>query len=220
MAVYVCGGFAGIAFCFDFRVELSLMNLTFENNGKTGLINVGTGTIPGVLFLVTRLWSLAVFFSALFVVGFCDCMIFGASVICGIVTMGVLLITLCSSLRTACVRASCILCSSMLRGGAKSFLIPCSSCWSNRRHFGVTGMPMAVLFNSFVSSCRPAGVGTASYLVVGNVGGTILLILISRKLSFQVCSINHTCNGLVTALGTMHPPLLMPRQDPHVSPSS
>jgi hypothetical protein len=61
MAMYVCGGFAGIAFRFDLRGGLSSMNLTFENNGKTGLINAGTGTIPGVSFLVTHLWSLAVF---------------------------------------------------------------------------------------------------------------------------------------------------------------
>ncbi len=122
------------------------MNLTFENNGKTGSINVGTGTIPGVLFLVTRLWSLGVFFNALLAVGFCDCMIFGTSVIHGLVTMGVSSITLCSSLRTACVRSSRTLCSSTLGGGAKSFLIPCSSCWSNRLCFGVTGMPMAVSY--------------------------------------------------------------------------
>ncbi len=154
MAVYVFGGFAVIAFRFDHGGGLSSMNLTFENNGKTGSINVGTGTIPGVLFLVTCLWSLAVFFYALFAVGFCDCMIFGASVICGIVTMDVLLITLCSSSRTAGVRSSCTLCSSTLGGGSKSFLIPCSSCWSNRLCFGVTGMPMAISFNSFVSSCR------------------------------------------------------------------
>jgi hypothetical protein len=154
MAVYNCGGFAGIVFHFDLRGGLSLMNLTFENNGKTGSINVGTGTIPGVLFLVTCLWSLAVFFNALFAVGFRDYMIFSASVICGIVTMGVSLITLCSSSRMACVHSSPTLCSSTLGAGAKSFLIPCSSCWSNHLHFGVTGMPMAILFNSFVSSCR------------------------------------------------------------------
>jgi hypothetical protein len=66
MAVYVCGGFAGISFHFDCHGGLSLMNLTFENNGKTGSINFGTGNIPGVLFFVTRLCSLAVFFNALF----------------------------------------------------------------------------------------------------------------------------------------------------------
>jgi hypothetical protein len=113
---------------FDLRGGLSLMNLTFGNNSKTGSINVGTGTIPGVLFLVTHLWSFAILFNAHFAVGFRDCMMFGASVIRGIVTMGVLLITLCSSLRTACVHASCTLCSSTLGGGTKSFLIPCSSC--------------------------------------------------------------------------------------------
>jgi hypothetical protein len=43
-------------------IGLSSMNLTFGKNSKTGSINVGTGTIPGVLFVVTRLWSLAVFF--------------------------------------------------------------------------------------------------------------------------------------------------------------
>jgi hypothetical protein len=72
MVVYVCVGFAGIAFHFDCHGGLSLMNLTFGNNGKTGSISFGTGTIPGVLFLVTRLWSPAVFFNALSTVGFCD----------------------------------------------------------------------------------------------------------------------------------------------------
>jgi hypothetical protein len=104
MAVYICGGFAGIAFRFDLRGGLSLMNLTFADNGKTGSINVGTGTIPGVLFFVTHLWSLAVFSNALFAVGFCDCMMFGASVISGIVTMGVSLITFCSP----CVQPVCV----------------------------------------------------------------------------------------------------------------
>ncbi len=80
------------------------MNLTFADNGKTGSINVGTGTIPGVLFFVTHLWSLAVFSNALFAVGFCDCMMFGASVISGIVTMGVSLITFCSP----CVQPVCV----------------------------------------------------------------------------------------------------------------
>jgi hypothetical protein len=169
MAVYVCGGFAGIAFRFDLRGGLSSMNLTFGNNGKTGSINVGTGTIPGVLFLVTHLWSLAVFFNALYAVGFCDCMMFGASVICGIVNMGVLLITLGCSLRTACVRASHTLCSSTLGGGAKSFLIPCSSFWSNCCHFGVSGTPMAISFNSFVSSCRCwCGIISGSWQCWGN----------------------------------------------------
>ncbi len=169
MAVYVCGSFAGIAFRFDLRSGLSLMNLTFGNNGKTGSINVGTGTIPGVLFLVTRLWSLAVFFYALFTVGFRDCMMFGASVIRGIVNMGVSLITLCSSSCMAYVRASCTLCSSTLGGGAKNFMIPCSSCWSNCRHFGVSGTPMAVSFNSFVSYCRCwCGVISGSWQCWGN----------------------------------------------------
>jgi hypothetical protein len=169
MAVYICGGFAGIAFRFDLRGGLSLMNLTFGNNGKTGSINVGTGTIPGVLFLVTCLWSLAVFFNALFAIGFLDCMMFGASVILGIVKMGASLITLCSSLQMACVRASCTLSSSMVGGGAKSSLIPCISCWSNLRHFGVSGTPMAVLFNSFVSSCRCwCGIISGSWQCWGN----------------------------------------------------
>ncbi len=160
---------AGIAFHFDRRGGLFLMNLTFGNSGKTGSINVGTGTIPGVLFLVTRLCSLAVFFYALFAVGFLDCMMFGVSVIRGIVNIGVLLITLCSSLRTACVRASRTLCSPTVGGGAKRFLIPCSSCWSNRHHFGVSGTPMAILFNSFVSSCRCwCGIISGSWQCWGN----------------------------------------------------
>jgi hypothetical protein len=123
----------------------------------------------GVLFLVTPLWSLAVFFNALFAVGFHNCMMFGASVIHGIVTMGVSLITLCSSLHTACVRASHILCSSTLGGRAKSVLVCCSSCWSNRCRFGVTGTPMAVLCNLFVSSCRCwFGVISGSWQCWGN----------------------------------------------------
>jgi hypothetical protein len=161
--------FAGIAFRFNLRGGLSLMNLTFGNNGKTGSINVGTGNILGVLFLVTRLWSLAVFFNALFEVGFHDSMMFGKSVIRGIVNMGVSLITICSSLHMACVRASRTLCSSTLGGGAKSFLIPYSSCWSNCRHFSVSGTPMVVSFSSFVSSCRCwCGIISGSWQCWGN----------------------------------------------------
>ena len=88
MAVYVCSGVAGMAIRLDLRGGLSSTTLLLGNISKTGAINVGAGTIPGVLFLVTLLWSRAVFFTVLFAVGFRDCMMFGASVIRGIVSMG------------------------------------------------------------------------------------------------------------------------------------
>ena len=72
----------------------------------TGMILVITGTAPGVLFCVCRLCVRGVFLSCRFAVGFLDCIMGGASVILGIVTIGVSLITLCcrscSAILTLC----------------------------------------------------------------------------------------------------------------------
>jgi hypothetical protein len=67
--------------------------------GWTGLIN---GTIPGVLFRVTLLCIRGAFLRVRFAVGLRDCIIGGASVIPGMVSMGVVSITLCSSFLTLC----------------------------------------------------------------------------------------------------------------------
>ena len=61
----------------------------------TGLILVITGTAPGVLFCVCCQCVCRVFLRWCFAVGFCDCMMGGASVILGIVIIGVSSITLC-----------------------------------------------------------------------------------------------------------------------------
>ena len=53
------------------------------------------GTAPGVLLRVCLRWVRGVFLRWRFAVGFRDCMIGGASVILGIVVIGVLSITLC-----------------------------------------------------------------------------------------------------------------------------
>ncbi len=67
--------------------------------GWTLLIN---GTIPGLLFRVTLPWIRGAFLRVRFLVGLRDCIIGGTSVICGMVSMGVVSITLCSSFLTLC----------------------------------------------------------------------------------------------------------------------
>ena len=67
---------------------------------------------PGVLFRVSRRYILGVVFNARFAMGFLDCIIAGALVMHGMVSMGVSSITLCScSLITLC-SCSLTLCSS------------------------------------------------------------------------------------------------------------
>jgi hypothetical protein len=81
---------------------LSLSSLPLVINGNT----------PGVLFQISRRCILGVVFNAHFAVGFLDCIIAGALVMCGMVRMGVSSITLCScSLITLC-SCSLTLCSS------------------------------------------------------------------------------------------------------------
>jgi hypothetical protein len=78
-----------------------------------GLITHGAGSISGVLLHVTWQWRQGVVFDVRFADGFCACMIVGASVIRGIVMMGDLSITLCSSLHCS---ISVILCCSLVGG--------------------------------------------------------------------------------------------------------
>ncbi len=60
------------------------------------------GNAPGVLFQVSRRCILEVAFNACFAVGFLDCIIAGALVMHGIVSIGVSSITLCSCSLTLC----------------------------------------------------------------------------------------------------------------------
>jgi hypothetical protein len=75
------------------------------------------GNSPGVLFLVTRRCIRGFSFSLRFAVGFRDCIIGGASVMRGMVSIGVLSNTLCwFSLATLC-SSSLTLCSSWTKLG-------------------------------------------------------------------------------------------------------
>jgi hypothetical protein len=80
--------------------------------------SMGTGVIPGVLFLVIFLWRRGVFFNVRFYVGLRDCMIAGSSIIHGIVSVGVLSINLCSYLHA--IASLSTLCSNKIGGGSKS----------------------------------------------------------------------------------------------------
>ncbi len=77
------------------------------------------GTPPGVLFLVTRLCICGVFLSAHVDVGLQACMDGGASVMCGMVSMGVSSITLCCSSLTL----SSVICVTLELGGVRIVLI-------------------------------------------------------------------------------------------------
>ncbi len=63
---------------------------------------VNNGNAPGVLFRVSCRCILGVVFNACFAVGFLDCIIAGALVMRGMVSMGVSSITLCSCSLTLC----------------------------------------------------------------------------------------------------------------------
>ncbi len=77
------------------------------------------GTPPGVLFLVTRLCICGVFLSARFDVGLQACMIGGASVMHGMVSMGVSSIPFCCSSLTLCSA----ICVALGLGGVRIVLI-------------------------------------------------------------------------------------------------
>ena len=81
------------------------------------------GTVPGVLFHVTRWCKCGVSLRVCFAVGFCTSKIGGAFVMCGTsrtVMMGVLSITLCCCIR---ISLSLTLCSSNALVGFKIFLM-------------------------------------------------------------------------------------------------
>jgi hypothetical protein len=81
------------------------------------------GTVPGVLFHVTRWCKCGVSLRVCFAVGFCTSKIGGAFVMCGTsrtVMMGVLSITLCCCIR---ISLSLTLCSSSEIVGFKIFLM-------------------------------------------------------------------------------------------------
>ena len=107
-----------------------------------------SGTMPGVLFRVVRRCSLGVFFSARFVVGFRASIIEGALVILGIVTMGVLSITLCCSSRAALFT----LCSSTAGGGFNMSSIRFRRRLSKRRPLFVAPAGCAHSVSSSVSA--------------------------------------------------------------------
>ncbi len=81
------------------------------------------GTLPGVLFCVTRWCKCGVSLRVHFAVGFCACRIGGAFVMCGTsgtVMIGVLSITLCCCI---CISLSLTLCSSNAPVGFKILLM-------------------------------------------------------------------------------------------------
>ncbi len=100
IALQVVGGIADcVAICGDCRSAGSVFMLAIFGIGWARLIN---GTILGVLFRVTLPWIRGAFLRVPFAVGLRDCIIGGASVIPGMVSMGVVSITICSSFLTLC----------------------------------------------------------------------------------------------------------------------
>ena len=117
----------GVKFPAHFLLDTRLVGISLGVSvcgiGCTLLIS---GNFPGVLFRVTLLCILSVNFSARLEVGLRACMIGGASVMQGIVMMGVSLITLCSSSLTLCSLSLTLCCAcgdAVEAGGVRMDLI-------------------------------------------------------------------------------------------------
>ncbi len=106
------------------------------------------GTPPGVLFLVTCLCICGVFLSACFDVGLQACMIGGAFVMRGMVSMGVLTITLCCSSLTLWSA----ICVELASGGVRIVLILDWSSLMSLRPLGVVPAMAVFSANSSVSA--------------------------------------------------------------------
>ncbi len=126
-------------------------------NGATrgiGSIMCGADITPGVLFQMTRWWSLGVIFNTCFVVGFRDFMMGLALVSCGIVMMGVSSITLCSSSRASCCLSLSTLYSSGVGGGVNRLSIQVPRMLSKCLPLGVVFASSVCSVNSSVKACR------------------------------------------------------------------
>jgi hypothetical protein len=99
------------------------------------------GNFPGVLFRVTLAWILGVDFSARFDVGLRACIIGGASVMRGTVTMGDSSITLCSSALTLCSSALTLCCARGVATDAWGVRM----CFIFTCNFLISALPLAVV---------------------------------------------------------------------------
>jgi hypothetical protein len=111
-----------------------------------------SGNPPGVLFLVTRRCSRGLSFSLRFAVGLRDCIIAGASVMRGMVRIGVLSNTLCwFSLATLC-SFSLTLCSSWTMCGFNVSSIFLCSAFTSRLPAGMAFASSTASINASVSA--------------------------------------------------------------------
>jgi len=162
------------------------------------------GNAPGVLFQVWRWWICRVFLRCRFAMGLCECMIGGAFIILGMVTIGVSSITLC------CLSCSIILTlysSSCSIDGFKMLVMLDWSCLISTQPWGVWA---AFLFHQQVCWSVHVSVVYASNLEVGNVVGITWLIMRFCMLKLWVCSTAHTCSDIWMVQGTIHKLLLLP----------
>ena len=109
--------------------------------GTKGGGDIGGATIPGLLLRVILPWTRGVFFSIRLAVGFRAFIMPGASVMRGMLIMGVSSITLCSccwrSISTTLCSSDLTLCSSGVGGGARRMVIRSRNKFRMRRPFGV-----------------------------------------------------------------------------------
>ena len=124
------------------EVRLLLFGVTFP------------GIMPGVLFLVTLLWTLFVSFNFRLAVGLLDVTMGGKSVIRGIVMIGASSITLCSSICQANCSSFATLCSSMGGVGCNKSSFFCAIIFNNRFLFGVLLATLVASTDSSVSALR------------------------------------------------------------------
>ena len=132
----------GVGFLAHFLVEMRLVGISLV----ASVLGIGctllmAGSFPGVLFRVTRAWILGVDFSERFEVGLRACIIGGASVMRGTVTMGDSSITLCSSALTLCSSALTLCCARGVATDAWGVRM----CFIFTCNFLMSALPLAVV---------------------------------------------------------------------------
>ncbi len=169
-----------------------------------GLIFLIIGTSPGMLFLVTHLCVCGVFLRARFDVGLQACMIGGASVMRGMMSMGDSSFTLCSSSLTLCSTLSV----AVELGGVRIALILDWSSLMNLRPVGVAPAMAVASANLSMSACKCwCAVKFDTWQCCGKSSGDLEI----QYAHFLGCNTSHICYGLGRDLNTIRPCLVKPK---------
>ncbi len=154
------------------------------------------GTPPGVLFQVNLRWSRGVIFRTLFTVWFHACIVGGASVIHGMVRMGVSSIIFCSSSLTLC--SACGILANAGRSRISS-IFDWSSLMSHRPF--LVALAMLLIWPTCWWVLKSVGAG--SCLSFNSVGGTVLWNPRFDLPESWECSVGHIGSDPLMGPGTI-----------------